>query len=64
MSYKFTAKKSTKCKTCKGNGFLVIDGNKNTKNIDVEYYYLDCEGSGKIWKKVDLPLSSLQELLK
>ena len=63
MSYKFTAKKSIKCKICKGNGFLVFD-NENTKNIDIEYYCLGCEGKGKVWKSVDLPLSSLKELLK
>jgi DnaJ-class molecular chaperone len=63
MSYKFTVKKSIKCKTCKGNGFFIFD-NKNTKDIDLEYYCLECDGKGKLWKKIDIPLSSLKELLK
>tara|TARA_Y100000310_G_C20334848_1_gene647002 strand:- start:223 stop:414 length:192 start_codon:yes stop_codon:yes gene_type:complete len=63
MSYKFTVKKSIKCETCKGNGYFVFD-NENIDNKNVEYYCIECEGKGVVWRSADLPLSSLKELLK
>ena len=68
MSYKVTIKKSTKCKHCKGLGFYTFDhySNNNCKlgEASVEYYCSKCDGEGKTWKEVDVPLSSLKTLLK
>ncbi|QDP64296.1 MAG: hypothetical protein Unbinned4139contig1000_9 [Prokaryotic dsDNA virus sp.] len=63
MNYKITLKKQIKCKHCKGIGFHNFEHNIN-RNITVEYYCNICNGEGKIWKRVDLPLSSLKSLLK
>ena len=68
MSYKITIKKSTKCIDCKGLGFYTFDhdNNNNCKhgNNSIEYYCNKCDGKGKTWKDVDIPLSSLKSLLK
>ena len=57
MSIRFKVKQSSKCKKCIGLGYYTIDG-------EVEYVCNDCDGSGKIWKDRDLPISSLKDLLK
>ena len=63
MGYKITVKKEIECKECKGLGFYTFKHNKNV-DISVEYFCNKCDGKGKTWKTVDMPLSSLKTLLK
>ena len=68
MSYKLTVKKQLKCKHCKGLGYYTFNNDNNSNfehsHVTVEYFCNKCDGKGKIWKTVDIPLSSLKELLK
>lgn len=68
MMYKISIKKSFKCENCKGLGFYTFDqdNNNNCKHgkTTVEYYCNNCEGKGKIWKTIDMPLKSFKSLLK
>ena len=63
MSYKIAIQKSTKCKYCKGLGFYTFPHDKN-RNINIEYYCEKCNGQGKTWEKINLPLSSLIRMIK
>jgi DnaJ-class molecular chaperone len=63
MGYKITIKKETKCKECKGLGYYTFEHDKS-RNITVEYFCNKCDGKGKAWETIDMPLSSLKRLLK
>ena len=59
----FNGNSKIKCKYCKGLGFYTFPHDQNT-NSDVEYYCEKCNGEGKIWKDVEIPLSSFKRMIK
>ena len=68
MSIRIKVKQSSKCKNCDGIGYHSIqNATSNPETFpdgSVEYVCNVCDGSGKIWKDKDMPLSSLKRLLK
>ena len=64
MSIRVKVKQSSECKTCEGIGYYMISHDAKYNNDAVEYVCNDCDGTGKVWKDQDLPLSSLKRLLK
>jgi len=63
MSIRIKVKQSFKCKSCDGLKYTLSPDEKYYDE-PVEYVCSDCNGTGKIWKDRDLPLSSLKRLLK
>ena len=64
MSIRVKVKQSSKCKKCEGIGYYMISPDDKYYDEPVEYVCYDCDGSGKVWKDRDLPISSLKRLLK
>tara|TARA_Y100000310_G_C20219432_1_gene595063 strand:- start:59 stop:265 length:207 start_codon:yes stop_codon:yes gene_type:complete len=68
MSIRIKVKQSSKCKKCDGIGYYSFPfDTSNPKSFPdgpVEYVCNVCDGTGKIWKDKDMPLSSLKRLLK
>ena len=63
MSIRIKVKQSFKCKACKGLNYTLSPDAKYNDD-PVEYICNECDGTGKVWKDRDLPLSSLKRLLK
>ena len=68
MSIRITVKQSYKCKKCDGLGYYSFPFDTSNPEAfpenPVEYVCNTCDGSGKVWKDRDMPLSSLKRLLK
>ena len=64
MSIRVKVKQSSKCKKCDGVGYYSYPMVTTDLDEPVEYVCSYCNGTGKIWKDMDLPLSSLKRLLK
>ena len=63
MSIRIKVKQSSKCKKCDGIGYYSISSDAKYNDEPVEYVCNDCDGSGKTWEDIDMPLSSLKRLL-
>ena len=64
MAIRIKVKQSSECETCDGIGYYSISPDEKYYDDYVEYVCNDCDGTGKIWKDRDLPISSLKRLLK
>ena len=64
MSIRIKVKQSFKCKNCDGIGYNSLSANTTNSDDSVEFVCNDCDGSGEVWKDLDIPLSSLKRILK
>ena len=66
MDFLIPSKKVSKCPDCNGSGYVSM--NDKTMSLSTKYTLeigcKRCKGKGKLVKRVDLSLESLNELLK
>lgn len=64
MSIRIKVKQSIKCQDCDGIGYYSVADDSRYQDKPVEYVCVNCDGSGKIWKDRELPISSLKRFFK
>ena len=64
MDLTFLVRRKADCSRCKGVGFLPLEGDTGSPGATIEIMCSKCKGKKVTWKKENLTLESLRELLK